>query len=220
MSDDTLIHWQRRFEAWHAAHGDTADAAHDIHHFRRVWRMADTLAAEEGGTADRLVLLAAAYFHDVVNPPKDSPLRPQASRLAAEKAVSLLTEMAFPPELLVGVAHAIAAHSFSANIIAVTSEAQILQDADRMESLGAIGLARVFYTSGKLGRPPFDAVDPLCKQRAPDDTLYGVDHFFTKLLRLPEKMQTASGKRMAAARAQVLTDYLQTLERELAAPAP
>ncbi|MBI1364010.1 MAG: HD domain-containing protein [Proteobacteria bacterium] len=182
--------------------------------------MADALAMAEGGTADKLVLLAGAYFHDVVNPPKDSPLRSQASRLAAAKAVELLTEMDFDTAKLDGVAHAIAAHSFSAGIPTETPEAKILQDADRMEALGAIGLARVFYVSGRLNRPPFDAVDPLCKNRTPDDSLYGVDHFFTKLLKLPAQMQTESGKRMAAERAEVLTGYLQTLERELTAPAP
>ena len=220
MTNNDIAHWQTQFEAWHVNHGSTDDAAHDIYHFRRVWAMADALAQEDGQGANRLTLLAGAYFHDVVNPPKDSPLRPQASRLAADKAKELLADMQFPPELLDGVAHAIAAHSFSANIPTETLEAKLLQDADRMEALGAIGLARVFYVCGKLDRALFHAEDPLCKTRTPDDSTYGVDHFFTKLLKLPNTMQTEAGKRMATQRAEVLTTYLNDLERELKAPAP
>ncbi|MFA9353024.1 hydrolase, partial [Escherichia coli] len=76
----------------------------------------------------------------------------------------------------------IEAHSFSAKIAPETLEAKIVQDADRLEALGAIGLARVFAVSGALGVALFDAEDPFARQRGLDDKQYALDHFQTKLL--------------------------------------
>ena len=116
-----------------------ADGAHDIGHLRRVWRMARLIAMDEPG-ADGEILLAAAYFHDAVNLPKDSPDRARASTLSADLAVKVLPDLGFPAEKLPALHHAIAAHSFSARIPCETLEARILQDADRLEAWGAIGL--------------------------------------------------------------------------------
>ncbi|WP_306599120.1 HD domain-containing protein [Geothrix sp. 21YS21S-2] len=209
-----LDSWQERFEAfWAAAPG--GDGAHDVHHLRRVWRSARKIAAAEPG-ADLLVLLAAAYLHDLVNPPKDSPLRSRASRLSAEKAVPLLEGMGLDPGRARAAAHAIEAHSYSAGIPPATLEARILQDADRLEALGAIGLARCFYTGGKMGTALWEAGDPLGRSgRALDDRLYSVDHFPLKLLRLPDLMTTAEGRRLARRRTRVLALFLSQLEREL-----
>ncbi len=207
--------WQARFEAHWAAEG-AADAAHGIHHFRRVWRSARAIARAEG-EGDLLVLLAGAYFHDAVNPPKDSPLRSRASRLSAEAATGILGGMGFDPARLPGVAHAIEAHSFSAGIEPRTPEARILQDADRLEALGAIGLARCFYTGGRMGGSLWHAEDPFGRGgRALDDSAYSVDHFPLKLLRLASLMRTAEGRRLAEGRTRVLRRFLADLERELA----
>jgi uncharacterized protein len=73
-------------------------------------------------------------------------------------------------------------------------EACIVQDADRLEALGAIGLARVFAVSGALGVALFDAEDPFADARTLDDRKFALDHFQTKLLRLPETMQTEIGR--------------------------
>jgi len=209
-----LDSWQERFEAfWAAAPG--GDGAHDVHHLRRVWRSARKIAGAEPG-ADLLVLLAAAYLHDLVNPPKDSPLRSRASRLSAEKALPLLEDMGLDPARARAAAHAIEAHSYSAGIPPATLEARILQDADRLEALGAIGLARCFYTGGKMGTALWEAGDPLGRSgRALDDRLYSVDHFPLKLMRLPDLMTTAEGRRLARRRTRVLALFLAQLEREL-----
>ena len=132
--------------------------------------------------ADLLILLTAAYFHDLVSLPKDHPGRSSSSLLSAEQTVVLLTETfeGFPPEKIEGVRHAIHAHSFSAKVEPLTPEAKILQDADRLEALGAIGLARVFYTGGQLSQPLFDAADPLALHREPDDSRYSLDHLDRK----------------------------------------
>ena len=103
----------------------------------------------------------------------------------------------FPADRYPAVSHAIEAHSFSAAIPPRTLEAKIVQDADRLESLGAIGLARVFAVAGALNTILFDAEDPFADRRALDDRKYALDHFQCKLLRLPETMQTDKGKAMA-----------------------
>ncbi len=90
------------------------DGAHDVAHLQRVWHTARTLHATEGG--DLEVLLAAVLLNDCVSVEKNSPLRSQASRLAADKASSVLKELDWPNEKISNVAHAIEAHSFSANI--------------------------------------------------------------------------------------------------------
>ena len=111
--------------------------------------------------------------------------------------------------------HAIAAHSYSAQIDPETLEAKILQDADRIDALGAVGLARCFAVSGALGRALFDPDDPFATDRSLDDSTYTLDHFQTKLLRLPDTMQTPQGRALAKERAEVLTRYLADLAQEL-----
>jgi len=212
-----MQNWQQLFEDWW--HNNASDdASHDLGHFRRVYKIALHIAAQETETSDPLILLAAAYFHDVVNPPKNSDLRSKASTLSADKAADILTAMNFPQEKIPGIQHAIAAHSFSANIPAETIEAKIVQDADRMESLGAMGVARTMYVSGRLGRSLFHADDPLAENgRALDDKEYGLDHFTLKLMKLPAMMQTESGRKLATERAAYLEDFRAQLAKEIAA---
>lgn len=210
-----LQNWQLQFEQWLLQHGPQDDAAHDLSHFRRVWGTAQKILRQH--TGDELVVLTACYFHDVVNLPKNHPERHLASRMAAEKTRQILASYFpdFPVQSYDAVAHAIAAHSFSAGIMPETIEAKIVQDADRLESLGAIGLARVFYVSGALGRPLFDAQDPMAESRELDDSRYALDHFRKKLLALPAKMQTETGRDLARHNANFLVDYMAKLYAEL-----
>ena len=122
------------------------DGAHDLSHLQRVWHNVRMLHAEESG--DLEVLLAAVLLHDCVAVEKNSPLRSQASRLAAQKASTVLTALDWPDAKITAVVHAIEAHSFSANITPTTLEARIIQDADRLDSLGMLGVARTFYIAG------------------------------------------------------------------------
>lgn len=210
-----ITQWQAELERWLEQHHAADDGAHDIAHFRRVWKTAQQLNQAEGATADELILLAAAYLHDIVSLPKNHPQRHLSSRLAAQQAAVILLELAFPPEKIPEVCHAIEAHSFSANLPAQTQEAKLLQDADRMEALGAIGLARVFYTSGRMQRAMFDPYDPLARHRALDDQAYALDHFFVKLYKVADTMQTKAGQEMAMARRQLLERYVEELLLEL-----
>jgi uncharacterized protein len=212
-----LDRWEREFAAYLQSAGDWKDGSHDPGHFQRVWRTARYINREEGEPADELILLAAAYFHDLVSLPKNHPERASSSRLSAERTVLLVQERwpHFPQEKIEGVRHAIHAHSFSAGVAAETAEAKILQDADRMEALGAIGLARVWYTAGQLNQPLFDAEDPLAERRPANDQRYSLDHFQVKLLKLPAMMNTATGRRLAEGHAAYLREFLARIGREI-----
>ena len=214
---DTTV-WEERFTDYLKTNTHTKDSSHDLGHFQRVWKAAQHINREEGNVADPLVLLASAYFHDLVSLPKNSPERSSSSRLSAERTAILLTEVFtdFPPEKVEGVRHAIHAHSFSAQVEPLTPEAKILQDADRMEALGAIGLARVFYTAGVLHQRLFDGDDPLAQHREPDDQQYSLDHFSVKLFRLPALMNTATGRKLADEKVEYLRQFLQKIEGEIA----
>lgn len=210
-----LQDWQTQFEAWLLSHHHQQDAAHDIHHFRRVWATSRQLS--EGMSVDELVILTACYFHDIISLPKNHPERHRSSVLAAAETRTLLLRdfPAFPSSRLDAVCHAIEAHSFSANIAPVTLEAKIVQDADRLEALGAIGLARVFAVSGALGVALFDAEDPFAQRRVLNDKQFALDHFQTKLLKLPETMQTARGRELAQYNAAFLVTWMAKLSAEL-----
>lgn len=210
-----LHDWQSQFEGWLSRHHQAQDAAHDIFHFRRVWATSRQLS--QGLEVDELVVLAACYFHDIISLPKNHPQRHRSSVLAAAEARRILMDdfPAFPPSKLAAVGHAIEAHSFSANMAPVTLEAKIVQDADRLEALGAIGLARVFAVSGATGRALFNADDPFAARRELDDKRYALDHFQTKLLRLPGTMQTERGRALAEHNAEFLLTYMAKLSAEL-----
>lgn len=189
------------------------DAAHDLEHVRRVVRSARALAANEGARLE--VVLPAAWLHDCVIVPKDSPLRAQASRLAAEQAAHWLRAWGWREADLPEIAHAVEAHSFSAGVAPRTIEAKVVQDADRLEALGAVGLARCLMLSGAMDRPLYAPEDPFCETRRPDDGAVAVDHFYAKLLTLEGTMQTEGGRREARQRTDYLRGFLAQLRREI-----
>jgi len=197
---------------WGGAGGN--DGAHDLGHLARVWANACTIATAEGG-ADREVLLAAVMFHDAVNLPKSSPDRAQASTLSAKAAVAFLQRTDFPTEKLQATAHAIEAHSFSSGIAPQTPEAKILQDADRLEALGAIGIARMFHVAGQMGAALFDPADPMALNRALDDKQFSLDHLEVKLFPVAAAMQTAAGREMAETRAEWMASFRTRLLTEI-----
>ena len=207
-----ISQWQALFSDKARTIYPSSDPSHDYLHINRVVNMALKLAAEEG--ADVNVVLPAAYFHDCVNVPKNDPRRKEASRLSAEAAVEYLKSVDYPPQYLDGIRHAIIAHSFSANITAETIEAKVVQDADRLDGLGAIGVARCFTVSGLLARPYYCEEDMMAEHRVPDDKVYTIDHFFVKLLRTAEKLQTASARKEGQRRVAFMKNFLVQLQAE------
>lgn len=208
---DTLEKWQKRLEEY-LSQIKFSDKSHDLAHFRRVWDTARQITSKD---CDLLVILAGAYLHDIVSYPKNHPSRSRSSHESALMAQKILIEIGFPNDKVAAVMHAIEAHSYSANIKPESIEAKVLQDADRMEALGAIGLARTFYTAGLLGSKLFHDKDPFAKHRSLDDSKYAVDHFEAKLMKLPKTMQTAAGKEIANKRLKVLQYFLEELSQEL-----
>jgi uncharacterized protein len=209
-----LARWEAHFEQFLMGDTMSHDAAHDLEHIRRVVATARMLAVAE--QADLAVVLPAAWLHDCVVVPKDSPQRSQASGLAARAAVNFLRAIDYPESHVDAIHHAIEAHSFSANIRPRTGEAQIVQDADRLDALGAIGIARCLMLGGAIGRRLYDPREPFPIGREPNDVVNTIDHFYLKLLRLADTMMTAAGRAEAQQRTIFIRQFLEQLRREIA----
>ncbi len=205
--------WEHVFCEFVRAEMKAADPGHDLAHVRRVVRAAEEIGKAEGANAD--VVLPAAWLHDCVVVSKDSLKRNQASRMAADRAKTFLTEVKYDRLCIQAIEHAIIAHSFSAKVNPETLEAKVVQDADRLEALGALGLARCLMTGGSMGTQFVDAEEPFPVNRPADDSVSSVDHLFVKLLRLPQLLQTVTGKGMAGKRVAFLELFLQELADEL-----
>jgi uncharacterized protein len=195
----------------HSHEGD--DGSHDLAHILRVFKNAMRIQANEGG--DGRILAAAVLLHDCVAVEKSSPLRAQASALAAEKASGVLAGLAWSKEDVAAVAHAILTHSFSANIAPETLEAKILQDADRLDAIGMVGAGRCFYIGGRMASSLYDPLDPAGHDRPLDDRRYVIDHFQTKLFKLADGFKTAAGRALAAERDRRLRDFLDAFMDEI-----
>jgi uncharacterized protein len=177
---------------------DDEDGAHDLSHIVRVWRNAKLIHREEGG--DLEALAAAVLLHDCVPVAKDSPLRSRASLLAANESRLRLTAIGWPPSRVDTVARAIESHSFSAGVPPASIEGCILQDADRLDAIGFGGIARCFYTAGRLGSRLYDLADPEGNARPLDDGRNALDHFPKKLLTLEGSFKTRTGQELAKER--------------------
>ncbi|MGY5819381.1 HD domain-containing protein [Vibrio chemaguriensis] len=191
------------------------DAAHDISHVQRVVNTAKKLAVEEG--ADLSIVLPAAYLHDCFTYPKDHPNRKQSSIIAAKKAVAFLESIDYPQQYHDAIAHAIEAHSFSANIRPNTLEAKVVQDADRLDALGAIGVTRCIQVSTEFDAQLYDDKDIFAQQRELDDKQFTLDHFQTKLFKIAETMNTESAIREAQKRKAFMQAYIEQLHDEVTA---
>jgi uncharacterized protein len=182
-----------------------SDGAHDLSHLMRVWRNVKAIQCEEGG--DLEILAAAVLLHDCVDVPKNSPLRSQASRLAAAEAIARLAALGWSEERSKWVASAIESHSYSAGVEPTTLEGFILQDADRLDAIGYTGIARCFYTAGRMGSALYEPADPGGERRDWDDAAFALDHFPVKLLNLAEGFRTATGRLLAAQRHETVASF-------------
>lgn len=189
-----------------------ADPAHDAAHLLRVasW----TLRLGEGEVDEREAI-AAALLHDAVTVPKNSPDRARASELAAAHAAGRLPGLGFAPAAVARIAGAVRDHSFSRGAVPASALGRALQDADRLEALGALGLLRCVSTGVRMGGAWFHPDDPFARGRELDDAKYSVDHFFTKLLRLAPTLRTEAGRAEAERRAGLLRTFLFALADEL-----
>jgi uncharacterized protein len=192
---------------------DDEDGAHDLAHIVRVWRNAKLIQRAEGG--DLEVLAAAVLLHDCVQVAKDSPLRSKASLLAANEARVRLEALGWEPSHIDTVAYAIESHSFSAGVAPTSIEGCILQDADRLDAIGLSGIARCFYTAGRMGSRLYDLADPGAKARPLDDGRNALDHFPKKLLTLEGSFKTRKGQELAKERHLRLDEFYRALLAEV-----
>jgi len=189
------------------------DSAHDFDHIMRVFKNAQKICKKEN--APEKLVLSAVLLHDIVSYPKSDKLSKLSSIKSAEKSKKILKKFNFTKEEIQIISDAIRDHSFSRNKIPATLEGKILQDADRLDAIGAIGIARVFAVSGSEKRPFYNVKDPFCKNRMPNDEIWALDHFYRKLLKLEFLMNTKSGKIEAKKRTKILKDFLNELKKEI-----
>lgn len=194
------------------------DTAHDSLHLSRVVANARGLMATEcvqHPDIDAFVVEAASWLHDLVQLPKGTGPAGESARQSAEMARGFLSGKDITAHRIDRIAHAIEAHSFSGGLRPETIEAAIVQDADRLDALGAVGIARLWVTGVSLGGTLYDAGDPAGRERELDDRAFGLDHIERKLLRLPETMNTAAGRDEAMRRAEFVRQYRAEFLREL-----
>lgn len=213
MHPEWLSPWILKFEAEVIRAGLDQDPAHDLGHIRRVARLALWLAREEG--AEPAVVLPAAYLHDIVNLPKNDPRRAQASRLAGEAAIQFLGEQGYPSEFFGKIRQAIESHSYSAQIAPQSLEAECVQDADRLDALGMIGVVRCFAVGSGIKRRFYDLEDPFAQARPLDDLKFTLDHFYVKLLKIAETLRTSAGRLEGYRRLETMKGFLAAFQREI-----
>lgn len=213
-------------------HGDDApgrDLAHGLDHVLRVYRWAVYLAPEEPG-ADVDLVGAAALVHDLVHVPKHLAQRPLGSALSAEAARGLLPEAGYSPDEIDAVVDAVATCSWSRGLAARSPEGRVLQDADRIDALGAIGAlrnaavaqamasAQGARSTGEVERALVHPTDPLAEHRPLNDHRFALDHYAVKLLQLQRTLHTPSAQAEGARRHARLVALRDALVQETGPP--
>ncbi|MFL6502050.1 MAG: HD domain-containing protein [Nitrososphaera sp.] len=190
------------------------DPAHDFQHVMRVYKNAKLIGTQEG--AIMRILLPAVLLHDIVVYPKGSNNSRMSSDDSADLAEKILQRLRYSQHEINGISYCIRAHSFSKRLIPASLEGRILQDADRLDALGAIGIARTFSVGGSEKRTFYNAGDPFCRSgRKPDDKQWILDHFHTKLLQLKDLMHTRTAKRIAQQRTRFMMLFIRQLQKEI-----
>jgi uncharacterized protein len=217
VADESLL---TSIETFARERGGDHDTAHDWLHLSRVVANARRLrdAERAGGVAiDEFVVVAAGWLHDLVQLPKGTGPAGESARQSARLAREFLTGLGVSEERVDAISHAVEAHSYSGGMTPSTIEAAIVQDADRLDALGAVGIARLWVTGVSLGGTLYHPDDPGATNRELDDRSYGLDHIERKLLRLPGTFNTASGRDEAERRAKFIRYYRDEFLRELGA---
>lgn len=188
---------------------------HDWWHIERVWRMAKRIGQDE--QADLTVVELAALLHDIA----DWKAHNGDSAIGPKKASDWLNSLGVDPAIVKQVSQIIANISFKGADVEqpiLTLEGQVVQDADRLDAIGAIGIARAFAYGGSKGRLIYD---PTCKPINHDSANSylnsngtTINHFYEKLLLLKDRMSTATGRAIAEKRHQFMEDFLKQFYEE------
>jgi uncharacterized protein len=191
-----------------------SDPAHGIDHLLRVLKVSFKIATEYK-EVDQVVLLIACYFHDFVSFPKNQSLSPKSSMRAADSALKIFEKQPLTQRQKEKLHNAILAHSYSANLKGATIESDIIYDADKIDALGAIGIARLFCVSGALSSDPYDLYDPFSERRKLNDKQFAIDHFYKKILCIPEKMRTPEGRQLANDKVKYVKQFLEQIKEDI-----
>lgn len=193
----------------------TTDPAHDWPHIGRVIANARELCQFYLDEVNLECVLAAVYCHDLVNLPKDHADRKNASSLAAEEAKPLLVSSGFDKDEINIIQKAIVEHSFSKGLKPSCLEAAIVQDADRLDALGSIGILRCAAVNTQMKSSFYEPQDPLAQERQLDDKSFMLDHYFVKLFKLPEMMNTEEARVEATRRVEYMKSFIANLMGEI-----
>src|ERR671920_42263 len=189
------------------------DPAHDFHHVMRVYKNAKRIGRREGTNMD--ILLPAVLLHDLIVYPKGSTKSSKSSEESADLAENILRSYGYPQDQINQICYCIRVHSYSKRLVPASLEARILQDADRLDALGAVGIARTFSVGGSENRTIYNPNDPFCRsERDLDDMQWTLDHFQTKLLKLEDSMHTQTAKKIAKERARFMKLFIRQLQKE------
>lgn len=189
------------------------DPAHDFEHIMRVYKIAEKIGKKE--KANMTLVRAAVLLHDIVSYSKSDKRSKSASMASSLQAAKILKRYDYDASEIGMITEAIREHSFSKGVIPRTLEGKVLQDADRLDALGAIGIARAFSVGGAEKRPFYNKDEPFCRKRIPNDQKWTLDHFYKKLLLLEKKMNTKTAKKEAQHRTKIMKRFLNELKKEI-----
>lgn len=184
---------------------------HDKSHVERVYNLAVHIAKEENADLD--VVKAAALLHDVARTMEDEGQILDHASKGAEIAKKILIEVGFPKEKTVQVLHCIEVHRFRKGMKPESLEAKILQDADRLDILGAVGIARVLTRGGWSNLPIYDPMIPP-KDKYDGKSLTSVNHIYEKILKVKDTINTKTARQIAEQRHKFVEEFLDKLLRE------
>lgn len=187
--------------------------SHDFSHTERVYK--NSLKISEGEDVDMDVVRASALLHDVARHKQDCGEVDCHAEAGAKIALEILKEMGFPEEKIGKVVHAIGVHRHSSDAKAETREAEILQDADRLDALGAITVGRMFATGGKIGNPLYDPKIPLGEMGKGGYSKTTINGFYDKLAKIkPNTFKTKKAREIAKERYRYVMDFAERFKKE------
>jgi uncharacterized protein len=184
---------------------------HDKSHVDRVYNLAVRLAKSE--KADLDVVKASVLLHDIARAMEDEGKIADHAVEGAKMAKKILEDVSFPKQKIPKVIQCIESHRFKKGIKAKSLEAKILQDADRLDIIGAIGLARVFTRAGWGNMPIYDPLIPP-KTHYDGESLTSVNHIYEKILKVKDTINTKTAKEIAEERHRFTELFLDRLLKE------
>ncbi len=190
-------------------------SGHDWLHVQRVIKNSLRIAEKEGG--DREILRFASLLHDVEIGLEHEKGVDHATE-SAESARKILVRYGLPKKFIDKVVYAIRVHRYGKKIVPKTLEAKILQDADRLDSIGAIGIARAFAYAGSRGAPLYDFNEEV-SEYDPFNVKSVVTHFHEKLLKVKDSLHTDAAKSIAEERHRFMVKFIERLMKEISGEA-